>query len=347
MNTECFSQMPDKKKKNLYEVMWKENKVFLDKTSDWDIERTINKTNNKPSDNSYSFVDGKTVDSLIKIFGISKDYQQLFKDKFRMACDGSGNEGCKIATLHSSSLCALLFFYNVTREHSLTIDGVGTFTESIFEFRSPVIDPRYPSCMDVVLIGKNGDRDIVLFLESKFAEYYLSASKRSEGISKKYLENKFSKEIYNCKLFNELGINIEEKDDKFQLVAEDDNPYYINGIKQMISHYVGVKNNLAGNFCEQKCPKYQDRVINAIKSGAKVILGEILFDHNIGQFTSTNGKSFKDAYAEKYELLASIMNESNDNERFEVLQNDLLYSMFRTEELKEFADVKVRDYYFG
>lgn len=347
MNTECFSKMPDKKKKNLYEAMWKENIMFSRELSDRDIEKTINEKNNKPSDNSYSFVNGNTADGLFRIFDIPKDKQQLFSDKFKMACGGSGNESRKIATLHSSSLCALLFFYNVTEEHPLTIEGVGTFTESVFEFRSPVIDPRYPSCMDVVLIGKNDNKDIVLFLESKFAEYYLSASKKSAEISKKYLVNVFGSKIYNNRDFKKLGIEIEEKEDSFQLVTETNDPFYINGIKQMISHYIGVNNNLDGNFCRQKQPDYQDRVINAIKTDAKVILGEVLFDNNIGDFTSKNGKSFKDAYAEKYELLAKLMNECNDKERFEVLQNDLLYSMFKTSELKEYADKRVMEYYFG
>lgn len=347
MDSNCFNGIPEKKKRQLYERMWKDNRMVSEMALCGKIKKTLNTKSEKDSLNSYSFVEGNTADGLIKIFDIPEANQELFIQKFDMACSGSGNEGRKIATLHSSSLCALLFFYNVTEEHPLTIDGVGTFTESVFEFRSPVIDPRYPSCMDVVLIGKNGDKDIVLFLESKFAEYYLSAARKSEEISKKYLVNEFGRKIYNSKALNELGVKIEEKNDRFQLVAENDETFYVNGIKQMISHYIGVKNNLVGNFCKQRQPEYQDKVIKAIKSDAKVILGEILFDHNIGDFNLPNGKSFKDAYAEKYELLARIMNKSNDSERFEVLQNDLLYSMFMTSRLKGFADKKVMEYYFG
>ena len=90
-------------------------------------------------------------------------------DQAAMACGGSGQEERRITTLHSSSLCALLFFYNVTDNHPLTIKGVGTFKESVFEFRSPVRDEEHPSCMDVVLIGEDEEhKPLVLFLESKF-----------------------------------------------------------------------------------------------------------------------------------------------------------------------------------
>ena len=95
-----------------------------------------------------------------------------------MAVGGSGNEGDKITTLHSSSLCALLHFYNVER-HPLTLEFKTKnnkkveikrrviFNKSVFEFKSPVIGN--PSNMDVVLIGKdeNTGKNIVFFLESK------------------------------------------------------------------------------------------------------------------------------------------------------------------------------------
>ena len=128
---------------------------------------------------------------LINIFNI-KD-STLFEEKYKMAVGGSGNEGDKITTLHSSSLCALLHFYNVEK-HALTLEFKTKnnkngeikrrvrFTKSVFEFKSPVIDN--PSNMDVVLIGKDetSNEDVVLFLESKFAEYYLSAGTTCRGI---------------------------------------------------------------------------------------------------------------------------------------------------------------------
>ena len=170
-----------KKNKALYQALW-EGVNF-----DAAVDQTWDKKYKKYSSNSYSF---SKASLLINIFNI-KD-STLFEEKYKMAVGGSGNEGDKITTLHSSSLCALLHFYNVTEDNPLTMAINGReikFTDSIFEFKSRVIDN--PSNMDVVLIGKNEKsyENVVLFLESKFAEYYLSAGTTCRGISKKYLDN--------------------------------------------------------------------------------------------------------------------------------------------------------------
>ena len=49
---------------------------------------------------------------LTEIFKIANN--ELFKQKFSQSISGSGQELKRIATVHSSSLCALLFFYNVS-----------------------------------------------------------------------------------------------------------------------------------------------------------------------------------------------------------------------------------------
>ena len=140
------------------------------------------------SDNSCSFVDynkdhGKkaiiktTVEKLESIFQMSN--KELFEAKFKQAISGDGQEWKRIATLHSSSLVALLCFYSVTNSKPLTINVDGNdciFTESHFECKNRVgIDgkgnPHY-SNMDVVLIGKTKEnKSVILFLESKFSEY--------------------------------------------------------------------------------------------------------------------------------------------------------------------------------
>ncbi len=99
-----------------------------------------------------------------------------------MAVSGSGQEGRRITTLHSSSLCALLHFYNIEEEPllKLTLDTNKktrsvTFTQSFFEYQTPVFN--YPSNMDVVLLGKDDEgEEVALFLESKFSEYFLYTS---------------------------------------------------------------------------------------------------------------------------------------------------------------------------
>ena len=94
-------------------------------------------------------------ESLANNFGIEKE-KDVFIKKFEMSCSGTGGELKKITTLHSSSLCALLFFFNVDNM-PLKMRGLENceFTQSFFEFKNKVI--RYPSNIDVVLLGKNNE----------------------------------------------------------------------------------------------------------------------------------------------------------------------------------------------
>jgi len=116
MNNIEFHKM-NEKKRSLYEGMWGSSDF------DYPVEKTIYR--GAPTDNSYTFsrayINDKNVseeiqedccrDRLAEIFGIVDT--ELFKDKFHMSIGGSGRELKRIATVHSSSLCALLFFYGV------------------------------------------------------------------------------------------------------------------------------------------------------------------------------------------------------------------------------------------
>ena len=128
-------------------------------------------------------------ESLANNFGIEKE-KDVFIKKFEMSCSGTGGELKKITTLHSSSLCALLFFFNVDTM-PLKMRGLENceFTQSFFEFKNKVI--RYPSNIDVVLLGKNKitNKKVILFLESKFSEYITGINKKDTKykIGKAYL----------------------------------------------------------------------------------------------------------------------------------------------------------------
>ena len=118
----------DGRKKKLYSALWGD---FDFSTINAEIELTRNKKDSKPSHNSYCFSremdkDGKL---LMTIFGITD--KELFKKQFAMAVTGSGQEIHKISTLHSSSLCALLHFYNVTDKNPLVLDLVLNSDSSI------------------------------------------------------------------------------------------------------------------------------------------------------------------------------------------------------------------------
>ena len=87
------------------------------------------------------------------------------------------------------------------------------FTESLFEYKSPVLNN--PSNMDIVLLGKEDDQDVILFLESKFSEHYIYASSIRRGISCQYLDDNCPiVSLYDDVVLKELGLKkeIENKD---------------------------------------------------------------------------------------------------------------------------------------
>lgn len=232
-----------------------------------------------------------TLAALKRIFHIQ---EEIFDDKFQEACSGSGQEERRIATLHSSSLCALLFFYNVTKEHPMKMEiaGIGEaeFFDVIFEYQNSVIEDANPSNMDVTLLGKCGDKQVILFLESKFSEYITGVQKRL-NINDAYLKEEISKPLYE----NWLWDKADEWNGKEFSVSIQDSLAYLGGLKQMISHYVGVRkfergvlklkqgqsagkdlydvqNNVAKQAVQEKLRNY------ALEGDTIIALGSIVFD---------------------------------------------------------------------
>ncbi len=334
------------KEKELYEKMWSDFDF-----STMDVE--IRKTNG--SKNSYCFDgEGDIAQVLIKAFDIeNKDF---FLKKYDMATSGSGKEKQKINILRSSSLCALLHFYNVTEDkdnyNPLILEFETNkhkrkvrFTSSVFEYKSPVIDNNHPSNMDVVLIGKDlsTDEKIVLFLESKFFEYFIDASDViKKAISRQYLiEKRVSAPLYDSSFLEQLGlIRFDVDNGHFKLRTLEGEKLYIDGIKQMISHYTGVMNVLHLNRYEEKDKErieIQKEVEEALDSGAIAILGEILFD---GRIKALAG----DDYTKRYKVLASRIAElTKENERFEIVMNDLKYSLFKDNTHR--IELKIKEFY--
>lgn len=341
MNGIIFEDMI-KKKRKLYECMWGSENF------DFPVEKT--KVGNFVSNNSYTFTNASAVDEelcqnrLEELFEIKNP--DVFKKKFRQSCSGSGQELKRIATIHSSALCALLFFYNVTEENPYIMEIEGEtyiFTYSCFEYQNTVIEGRNPSNMDVVLLGKRKQSGeiVVLFLESKFSEYYERPGKRLD-ISAEYLTNRYGKEIYREEYFAEMGIHIVRHlgEENFSLVSKE--CCYIEGIKQMISHYVGIR-----NLCDNPNIK-NDRIAKAVDAGAQVFLGEILFTKGIGRLMIRDGEECFTSYKNKYQILAKVLNEQlkqdNINYKIIVLPDILTYSQFRNK--KYIQEPKIKNFYF-
>ena len=309
MNKIEFENMTDCKKRNLYECMW-DSEAF-----DFPVKKTEFKKSE--SNNSYTFSNASSTDMdkcanrLIELFGIKK--HSLFKEKFAQSCNGSGKELKRIATIHSSSLCALLFFYNVSKDNPYVIENEGKeyiFTYSCFEYQNTVLNGRNPSNIDVVLIGKNkqSGEDVVLFLESKFSEYYNNVGRKLK-IATAYLDDKsypndnYGKVIYNEASLAEMSLEMTELKDGKNFILSSKEACYLEGIKQMISHYIGIR-----NLCDSPKNK-EDNVARAVSKGAKLLLGEILFTKGIGKLHIKKGIECFASYKEKYRILANILNE--------------------------------------
>ena len=165
---------------------------------------------------------------LVSRFGIVDEAH--FRIKFNQAISGDGDEAKKMASVRSSSLCALLFFYNVEKKPITFKIGEQKirFNKSYFEVKNKVYNN--PSNMDVVLVSE--DNEHILFIESKFAEYLDNGTIE---ISDTYRITEPSKKIYD-KTLNDL---LCETNGKYKTTEK---YQYVGGLKQIISHYVGLQN---------------------------------------------------------------------------------------------------------
>lgn len=276
-------------------------------------------------------------DKIALSFDINKN-KDTFAKKFQMACSGTGDELKKITTLHSSSLCALLFFFNVDNK-KLVIRSLSEyeFTESYFEFKNKVI--RSPSNIDVVLLGKNikTGKKVILFLESKFSEYITGTGKKE--VSQSYFKSGSpSFPIYDFIANNNIFNFNKEK-------GFCDSEKYNEGLKQMISHYYGIRNFMEGDFFKDNEDVYKN--IRDYEA-EEIILGEILFDN----FAKDNKledklKNYKDDYSKLAEIINKEYKKDEkkpENIEFKVLEKSLSYS-----ELEEYISdfPKIKKFYFG
>ena len=215
----------------------------------------------------------------------------VFCSKFVEAISGDGQEANKITTLHSSSLASLLVFYSVSKDNPIYVMVNGKeekFIESRFEVKNEV-NPESGnySNIDVALLGEN----CILFLESKFSEYLGSGPVEVKKVD-------YYDEIYErlSSTLNEAGVHLVPKESKRFLERIDKKPFYNEGLKQMISHYLGVTTELKKN--------------KDMFRGKTVVLGEILF--NFGDRVpkaSDKYQSYKNAYGILQKGLARCVEE--------------------------------------
>ena len=239
--------------------------------------------------------------------------EESFAEKFEEAVSGDGNEIRRINRLGSSSLLALLFFYRVSKDHVLKLtlndrnDRECVFDEVHFECKNPIMEgSRKCSNMDVLLLGRDSsNKSVALFLECKFSEY-LNRSRAVKGISPVY------KGIYEE--FFECGwdlLEFDSKDGTVSLKMKDSGmPSYCHGIKQMISHCMGLR-----YLCSKKSRETSSKGEKVSLADKDIFLGEILF----------NGFCDTDYFGCYEKLYKDFAGHVPDKEKFTVLNELLTY----------------------
>ena len=288
------------------------------------IKKTIWR-NEEESERSLCFVttNTRTPDDLIADFGLSP---QVFPGKFRRAISGDGHEHQRIRTLHSSSLISLLCFYGISESKPLhiSIDGHDmVFSDSCFEVKNPIGDDEggntHKSNMDVVLCGNDleSGRKVILFLESKFSEYLFWGKYR--GISDRVYQKTYA-QLSDGGYLDKMKLKFVPLDnnEQYSVLAsvEGRTQHYAGGIKQMVSHFLGVK-NVAGK------DEYKD---------TDIYLGEILY--RFPDSVDPNQKKFND-YTRLYRILAEGLNAISDS-KFKIVGQCFTYQeVFKSFDLDE------------
>lgn len=238
----------------------------------------------------------KKCEKLWALFGTGGNPPMSFIEAYTGATSGKGFEKRRITQLNSSSLLALMCFWRVSNKFPITIKGI-KYNKVFFEVENKVFDNN--SSIDILLESEDGDT--WLFLESKFTETLNPTSRY--WMSNKYypfykaIESVLAPEIY-------VG-NIESKtrkaivQDEFAINSHNGRKHYLCGIKQMISHLIGL---LQGPNTESEKARTPHMVAHKDRS-KKMILGTILYG-----FSEEN---FKSAYQDYTSLYSCIFTESN------------------------------------
>jgi len=255
---------------------------------------------------------------------LRKYFDKIEKEFEKEMCDR------RITTIHSSALLAFLAFYKVSKNAPIKIFGID-YTQRFFEVKNVCIDPRHPSQVDVVLVSS--DWKNVLYLESKFTEPLEEVSSKIE-VRGAYRVDEYGSKIYgDCCFFKDLGLQLEPSGNNFNIVAREG--IYLDGIKQMISHYIGIRKGSNGNNEKD----FEDNIGNA----KNIFLASIVYD-----FTDIDEK-LNDrvcTYGKLYNSLAEKLNKIPNDKNVHVLENLLTYQdVFSNENNKKLLSKTVKDLY--
>ena len=201
-----------------------------------------------------------------RLIGIKKLFEAEWVEcsQYEAVTSGEGNEKEKIDSAFSSSLQSLLFFAKVPKQGVKIRFGNGDeclFHNVVFEYRNKVIG--YPSSVDVVLYNEKA----ICFVESKLLEVVRDS-------------NKDGKSVVGVSYFREEGVGYHEtlgleiddlkklkiktpqenflaevkgsgyKDQKIEPISNN-RFVYSEGIKQILSHLIGIASFTKGESAYQ------------------------------------------------------------------------------------------------
>lgn len=290
----------------------------------------------------------KRREALKKIFCIDSANVN-FDIAYDQVTNGKGYERKRIMTIHSSALLGLLMFFNVTPNNPVCINNIN-YTKAYFEIESRVFDSN--SSIDVLLVSE--DESTLLFLELKFTEFLSPTF--GYWLSEKY------KPLYSELLPQLADANIRvgqikprphKRDNKiiyvneFQITECNGNKQYFAGIKQMISHIIGlVKNPVSAN------KEVYDKYIK--DKSPRIILGTMLYDpskldEELKGLFDRYDQCYKNVFSPKNNILENVskFEDSNANYKIEILHFPLTYQTLLNENprYKETLPIEVKRFY--
>ena len=304
---------------------------------------------------SYKFFKEKpTADDFKRLFDLSQDIEE----SFRIVTDGQGEEAKNINSLRSSALLSLLclnklFAFpclrNNNRSLTVNIDGVDIFfSECLFEVRNQVIG--FPSCVDVVL--RSEDQKILLFLESKLTEYA-----ESRNLKRDYTLKQGYKKLYENEVIQRMlkENNLHWNCDNLTISTDDNDLMYFEGIKQTISHLIGLVRGPQITSKGYYPTEYHNMYSEWYNKADKLVYATILFD-----LSDFGGQQEYQKYKKLYKstigcfsgrIIEAICNfwtntDINYANRIRLLSEPLTYqSLFANPQNADIPDTIVKQFY--
>ncbi|MDE5784937.1 MAG: hypothetical protein K2H98_00235 [Duncaniella sp.] len=284
------------------------------------------------------------------LFSIPENDRDVFYDAVKIVTQGQGDEQDKVNSVISSSLLSLLTFYplfgNTDKSKYLTINGE-QYYRCFFEVKNRVIDR--PSCVDIALIST--DETKILYLESKLSEY-ADRVRTSEEYGKSYKPLYEESGLFDVALGRHLSLG--ESKDKLVLKSLEDK-IYIEGIKQSISHLIGLVRGPQFHKQGYYPAEYYKEYEKFYTEAKELEFATILFDPAAFKVNTEEFKAYSELYSETIiarqdDILKCIRSWDNGKhdrgKRIVILDKLLTYQeLLSDKNNRQLVDASVLDYY--